>query len=31
MVEKEVYKKLKDLSLEDKNEEKRGIIKYWFK
>ncbi len=31
MVEKEVYKKLKELSLEDKNEVKRGIIKYWFK
>jgi hypothetical protein len=31
MVGKEVYKKLKELSLEDKNEERYGIIKYWFK
>jgi hypothetical protein len=31
MVGKEVYTKLKELSLEDKHKEKYGIIKYWFK
>lgn len=31
MIGKEAYHKLKKLSLEDKNEEQYGIIKYWFK
>jgi hypothetical protein len=31
MVGKEVYTKLKALSLEDKNDERVAIIKYWFK
>jgi hypothetical protein len=31
MVGKDVYQKLKKISLEDKNEETHGIIKYWFK
>lgn len=31
MVEKEVSHKLKELNLEDKNEERYAIIKYWFR
>jgi hypothetical protein len=31
LVGKEVYQKLEALRIEDENEERRGIIRYWFK